>query len=123
MVKYIYKNKKGLYEIRKWLGGRLLYWGSFKTLEEAKLYLAYYIGKKWRVNPHFRNRESRYIVEQNGSFLVRKRQNGRLVCFGTFNNFDDAKTERDVCEACNWDMDCIVEFGDTIQDKGCVVYG
>ena len=34
---YIYQNKNGCFEIRKRIGGVLLYWGSFPTLEEAKL--------------------------------------------------------------------------------------
>ena len=112
---YIYLNKNGSFEIRKRIGGVLLYWGSFTTLEEAKLYRAYYIGKNWIVNPHFRNRETRYIREQEGVFIVNKRTNGKLDYFGTFQNLEDAKNERDICIACNWDLDQIVEFGDVVE--------
>jgi len=116
MVKYIYKNKKtGRWEIRKRIGGVLLYWGSFKTLEEAKLYRAYYIGKNWMVNPHFKARSNMYIYEQNGQHIIRKVINGKMVSFGVFNNLDDARDERDICIACRWDLDKIVEFGDMIE--------
>ena len=112
---YIYLNKNGSFEIRKRIGGVLLYWGSFTTLEEAKLYRAYYIGKNWIVNPHFRNHETRYIREQEGAFIVNKRTNGKLEYFGTFHDLEDAKNERDICIACNWDLDQIVEFGDVVE--------
>lgn len=110
---YIYINKNGYFEIRKKIGGILQYWGCFLTLEEAKMYRAFYIGKNWMVNPHFR--KPHYICEQDGHFIIRKRQNGRLNYFGSFDNIADAENERDICRACNWDMDMIVEFGDSIE--------
>ena len=58
LPKYIYQRRNGWFEIRKRIGGILLYWGSFPTLEEALLFRAYYIGKNWEVNPHFKNREN-----------------------------------------------------------------
>ena len=112
---YIYQRKNGWFEIRKRLGGVLLYWGSFPTLEEAKLYLAYYMGKNWEVNPHFKNRPERYIIKQDGLYIVRKRINSKLTNFAFLNNLEDAKNERDICIACNWDLDTIVEFGDSIE--------
>ena len=115
LPRYIYQRKNGCFEIRKRIGEVLLYWGSFPTLEEAKLYRAYYIGKNWEVNPHFKNREKRYIVEQDGLFIVRKRINNKLTNFAFLNNLEDAKNERDICIACNWDLDAIVEFGDSIE--------
>jgi len=112
---YIYQRKNGWFEIRKRLGGVLLYWGSFPTLEEAKLYLAYYMGKNWNINPHFKTSEKRYIREQNGIFIIRKKIKGHLESFGSFHNLNDAKEERDICIACGWDLDKIVEFGDVIE--------
>lgn len=115
MVKYIYKNKKtGKYEIRKRIGGVLLYWGTFHTLEEAKLYRAYYMGKNWIVNPHFK-REYKYIYEQDGHFSVQKRKKGKLDYFGFFDSLEEAKNERDICIECGWDLNKIVEFGDIIE--------
>ena len=116
LPRYVYQRKNGWFEIRKRIGGILLYWGSFPTLEEAELYRAYYIGKNWMVNPHFKTR--RYISEIKGRyFIVRKRKgkNKKLEYFGIFNNLDDAKNERDICVACNWDLEQIVEFGDAIE--------
>lgn len=107
MPTYIYQRKNGCFEIRKKIGGVLVYWGSFHTLEEAKLYRAYYIGKKWKVNPAFI--ANRYIVKQDGKFYIVKYINGHREFFGSFDNLDDAKTERDICLASNWDYDLIVE--------------
>lgn len=115
LPRYIYQNRKGRFEIRKAIKGTLLYWGSFPTLEEAKLYLAYYIGKKWMVNPHFLNRRYIYQKEENTFHIQKRDENGNLNYFGSFNTLEEAKKERDICITCNWDMDCIVEFGDTIK--------
>ena len=112
---YIYQRSNGRFEIRKRIGGILMYWGSFTTLEEARLYRAYYIGKNWVVNPHFINHEKRYICEQGGRFIIQKRINGKIEYFGTFKNLEDAQDERDICIACNWDLEAIVEFGDSIE--------
>ena len=115
LPRYIYRNKRtGRFEIRKGINGHLLYYGSFTTLEEARLYLAYYMGKHWRVNPHFLR--SRYIYQRgDGSFCIKKKdENGRLDYFGTFSSFEDARRERDICVACDWDVECIVEFGDIL---------
>lgn len=113
--KYIYPIKNGCFEIRKRIGYILVYWGRFPTLEEAKLYRAFYIGKNWSVTPHFKRNEKRYIREQDGKFVIRKKIKGHLESFGSFYDFNDAKEERDICVACGWDLDKIVEFGDSIE--------
>lgn len=111
---YIYQRRNGWFEIRKRIGGTLIYWGSFPTLEEAKLYRAYYIGKNWLVNPCFHN--NRYIKQiSDDSFVIVKKFNGKGDYFGIFHDISIARAERDICMKCNWDMDKIVEFGDTIE--------
>ena len=106
---YIYKNKKnGRFEIRKRVGGVLLYWGSFPTLEEAKMYRAYYMGKKWNVNPSFR--ANQYIRRQGDKYLIIKPIQGKQEYFGSFDTLAEAQRERDICNACNWDYDLIVEM-------------
>ena len=106
---YIYQNRHGGFEIRKRIGGVLQYYGCFSTLEEAMLYRAYYIGKGWRVNPSFRSRQ--YIIRKGDKFMVMKYIDGERVSFGTFDCFEDAQRERDVCVRCGWDFDLIVEAG------------
>lgn len=104
---YIYPNKKGRFEIRKKIGGHLLYFGTFSTLEEAKLYRVFYMGKNWNVNPSFK--ANRYIEKRGQKFLIVKYINGHREFFGTFDNIEEARRERDICSACNWDYDLIVE--------------
>ena len=108
MPEYIYQRRNGWFEIRKRIGGTLIYWGSFPTLEEAKLYRAFYIGKQWLVNPSFKNK--RYIRPQNDKFLIVKTITGKKNYFGTFNDLSTAMDERDICVSCDWDFDQIVEF-------------
>ena len=111
LPRYIYQRKNGWFEIRKRVGGTLLYWGSFPTIEEAELHRAYYIGKKWRVNPSFKS--NKHIVRKNDhQFMIIKQQNGVREYFGVFNDLDTARHERGVCVACDWDFDRIVEFED-----------
>ena len=110
LPKYIYQRRNGWYEIRKRIGGTLLYWGSFPTLEEAELHRAYYIGKKWKVNPSFK--ANKHIVRRNNKYLIMKQIDGVYESFGTFDDLDSARHERDVCIACNWDYNLICEWED-----------
>ena len=112
LPEYIYQRKNGWFEIRKRISGVLVYWGSYPTLEEAKLYKAYYIGKHWQVNPSFK--ADRHIIQRGNHFIVMKKIGNHVVSFGTFNNLQDARHERDICVACNWDYDLIVEYGDSL---------
>ena len=41
-----------------------------------------------------------------------KSQNGVTSYYGTFKDLKTARHERDVCVACEWDFDRIVEFED-----------
>lgn len=110
LPKYIYQRQNGWYEIRKRIGGTLLYWGSFPTLEEAELHRAYYIGKNWSVNPSFK--ANKHILRRNNHFMIIKQKDGVRDCYGTFNDLDSARYERDVCVACDWDYNKIVEWED-----------
>ena len=108
--KYIYLRRNGWFEIRKRIGGVLVYWGSFKTIEEAELFKAFYIGKNWEVNPNFRFNQ--YISRRGDNYTILKKIGNKTVSFGTFKSIEDARYERDVCVACDWDYDRIVEFED-----------
>lgn len=110
LPKYIYQRKNGWFEIRKRIGGVLLYWGSFPTLEEAQLHKAYYLGKKWQVNPTFKAK--RHIVKRNNNYMILKTINGKTTSYGTFQNIEDAMHERDICIDSDWDFDRIVEYED-----------
>ena len=110
LPKYIYQRKNGWFEIRKRIGGVLLYWGSFPTLEEAQLHKAYYLGKKWQVNPTFKAK--RHIVKRNNNYMILKTINGKTTSYGTFQNIEDAMHERDICIDSDWDIDRIVEYED-----------
>jgi len=110
LPEYIYQRRNGWFEIRKRVGGVLIYWGSFPTLEEAKLHKAYYLGKNWEVNPLFKAK--RYIVKRNNNYSILKKIDGKTVSFGTFNTIEDAMYERDICVVCDWDYDLICEWED-----------
>lgn len=107
---YIYQRPNGWFEIRKRIGDKLVYWGSYPTLEEAQLHKAYYIGKNWEVNPSFK--ANQHIIQKGKTYIVMKTINHKKVSFGTFNTLEEARHERDICLACNWDYDLICEWVD-----------
>ena len=110
LPQYIYQRKNGWFEIRKRIGGVLLYWGSFPTIEEAILHKAYYIGKKWQVNPTFK--ANKHIVKRNNQYVIVKQNGDTRSSYGTFKNIESARYERDVCVACDWDYSLICEWED-----------
>ena len=110
LPKYIYQRRNGWFEIRKRVGGVLVYWGSYPSLEEAKLHRAYYIGKKWNVKPAYK--ANKHIIQRDDHYIIMKKVNDRTTSFGTFSNLEDARHERDICERCNWDYNEIVEWED-----------
>lgn len=107
---YIYQRNNGWFEIRKRIGDKLIYWGSYSTLEEAQLHKAYYIGKNWKVNPSFK--ANQHIIQKDNHYIVMKTINNKKVSFGTFKTLEEARHERDICIACNWDYDLICEWED-----------
>lgn len=110
LPRYIYQRNNGWYEIRKRIGGALVYWGSYPTLEEAKLHLAYYQGMHWKTRPVYR--ANRHISQRGNTYIVVKNINNERVSFGTFKSLEEARKERDICIACDWEFDRIVEWED-----------
>lgn len=111
MPKYIYQRKNGWFEIRKRVGGTLLYWGSFPTLEEAVRHRDYYARKKWKVTPSFK--ANRHIVRKNDHTFMIMKQTGKVRdCYGTFDDIHTARRERDICLECDWDFDAIANWVD-----------
>lgn len=107
---FIYQRRNGGFEIRKRISGILIYWGSYPTLEEANLHRAYYIGKKWEVKPAFK--ADKHIIQRGDTYIILKEVGGKMVSFGTFDNLEDARHERDICAKCHWDFDLIVEYAE-----------
>lgn len=110
LPKYIYQRQNGWFEIRKRVGGVLVYWGSYPSLEEAKLHRAYYIGKNWKIKPVFK--ANKHIVQRGDNYIILKKVGGKITSFGTFTDLEQARHERDICEICNWDYNEIVEWED-----------
>jgi len=110
LPKYIYQRSNGWYEIRKRIGGTLLYWGSYPTIEEAKLHLAYYEGMEWKTSPA--HRANRHISQRGNSYTVVKSINNERISYGTFKTLEEARKERDICVKCQWNYDLICEWVD-----------
>lgn len=103
-MKYIQRTPSGKYRIKKNHGNnKIIHYGVYDTLEEAKLARDELIRKNWplpikKINPR------RYIEETvPGSFLIRKFDEGKMVDYGTYYALEYAQYIRDNLEKCNWD--------------------
>ena len=102
------------YFLKKTIDGVQKYFGSFKTLTEAKKHKEYCIQHNWskgcmkRIHREY-NDEYRYIQKVPGTthYRICKNVNGVYKYFGTFETWDEAKAHRDYCEANNWSKECV----------------
>ena len=64
------------------------------------------------VDPHFKANRNIVRNNANGHYMVIKQTDGVRDCYGTFKDLESARHERDVCVACGWDYNRIVEWED-----------
>ena len=111
--KYIsYLNNR--YFIKKTIDKVQKYYGSFKTLSEAKAHKEYCIKHNWsdkcmlRKNRKY-TKDMMYIqpVPNSTKYHVCKRIDGVCRYFGTFDTLEEAKRHRDYCISQGWSLDCV----------------
>ena len=112
LMRYItYYN--GTYRIQKNIKGKVTYFGSFNTLQEAQIHRDYCIQNNWslqckkRINRE-RNSKMAYISSSHeGYYQVKKYINNKSVQFASFNDLKEAQEYRDYCIKQNWSLDCV----------------
>ena len=113
---FIYKNTsstgKITYTVRRVIGNRNVYFGSFNTIDEAIKYRDYLIKHNWDINykmDKIRSRKYHNIytmvnIDSIVYYIVAKGIKGKTTNFGLFKNIDDAVDYRDYCEENNWNL-------------------
>lgn len=114
MVKYYSVNRAGHYYIQKYLAGKIIHYGTFKTIWEVEDAVSFLKDNDWSkekfLEYYYGKKDDKYIKNtSNGKFLIQKYIDGHICSFGTFDTLEEAIRERDICVECGWDYDLIVE--------------
>lgn len=130
-MQYIHekKNAKGVtYQITKKVDGKLRNFGSWNDpnhaiAERDRLKSVNWNIKKWekiiefepskKANGHSR----KYIYNNNGTWIIKKKVNGKIMSFGSFHQKEHAIAERNLLLECNWDLDKLVETDERINNQ------
>lgn len=97
---YIYTNQWNKYEIRKRKYGKMTYYGTFETLQEARKYRDFLEEQDWDIKYSKRNNTKRnniYKVNKNSWMIVKSRE-----YFGVYSTREDAEKRRDFLDQHEW---------------------
>ena len=104
----------GNFKINKTLNGTMRNFGTYPSLENARLARDILIENDWNIDmvpiELFKEMEKYpYIKHQYGRFVITKKIEGILRYFGTFDNLKDAIAQRNRLIANNWEMEEIIQ--------------
>ena len=101
--------------VRK-IKGKVHYFGTYETLEEAIIAKERLIKQNWIKEPN----PMRYIGKiTNGKkmkYYIQRLSKGCAGYFGSFETLEEAQKERDLLEQFDWDYDAICESIDETLD-------
>lgn len=109
---YITKqNGKTYFSIKKTIEGKLIHFGTGKTLIEALMVRDYCTANNWEKKP-FRHTstDEKHICKSDGGFRVQKTRNGKTEYYGFFNCLEDAVKERDLLIKYDWDLETLCDL-------------
>ena len=117
-VKNIWARPNGKFIIARKIKGKVHYFGTYETLEEAIIAKERLIKQNWikELNP------MRYICKiTNGKkmkYSIQRLSKGCAGYFGSFETLEEAQKERDLLEQFDWDYDAICEsIDETLEGK------
>lgn len=99
----IYADGKPRYRITKTIDGKVYYYATFDTVEEAEAKVEELEQNGWKgiEKPKY-DRKRRYVyLTRFGTYQIKKRD----TCYGTYHRLEDAIAERDYLESIDWDYD------------------
>lgn len=120
MMRYIQKTEHKhctSYNVRKWINNKLVFFGAFPNLDEARNYRDFLIDNDWDISL-IHKPPLRYIRFVKGKYEVVVCQGTIRIYVGRFSNLEDAIYERDAFLNAGLDWDCYVDgTDDTIDGK------
>ena len=115
-VKNIWARPNGKFIIARKIKGKVHYFGTYETLEEAIIAKERLIKQNWIKEPN----PMRYICKiTNGKKMKYSIQRLSKACagyFGSFETIEEAQKERDLWEQFDWDYDALCESIDETLD-------
>ena len=111
--KHIHKSSRG-FDVVNRIGGELINFGSFETLDEAISYRDELEENNWEVKPIFEEAiEEKYdefiYLKEDGRYYLKNEINGEIRLFGIFDNPLDAIAARLDCMRNNWELTYVLE--------------
>lgn len=117
---YIRQLPSGRYCVEKQRDGTSVSYGTFDNLEEAEhqVRLCKSFGWDLRLKPFdcMKYIRAREMAHGRVVYRIEKEIQGDTCYFGTFNNLDDAKYERDLLVLCGWDYDALASINEVFDD-------
>ena len=115
-VKNIWSRPNGKFIIARKIKGKVHYFGTYETLEEAIIAKERLSKQYWIKEPN----PMRYICKiTNGKkmkYSIQRLSQGCAGYFGSFETLEEAQKERDLLEQFDWDYDAICESIDETLD-------
>lgn len=105
------------YNIRKWDGEKIVFYGAFPSLQEAKEYRDYLIENNWDISL-IHKPQLLYIHCNDGKYDVVPTVGNKKVYVGRFNTVEDAIYERDRFLQSGCDFDNYFTGTDDTTDDG-----
>lgn len=119
-MKYIQKrNHKHVvsYNIRKWDGERMVFYGAFSSLQEAQEYRDFLIKNNWDTSlKKLVERPLKYVYHIQGKYDVIPIVDNKQIYVGRFNTLEDAIYERDRFLEAECDFDTYFTATDDTAD-------
>lgn len=109
--------KNHMYTICNIIKGKIVYFGSFRTLHQAKEVLKRLEESNWSLRPRQYLGMS-YIYSRNTGYQVKKNYGNGHSWSRVFENKEDAIFVRDELVLCDWDLSCLPEILEKMECEG-----
>ena len=110
---YIHKTPYNTWRVAKWINGKYVSFGTFKSLKQAQKHRDICVRNEWDMKLKKRHGLKHISNEKRrGRYYIHRRVNGKVIYYGYFSNILDAIRERDLLIKYNWDMDALWESGE-----------
>jgi hypothetical protein len=114
------------FEIQKQIDNKIYYYGSYPTIEEARIARNFFRDNGWPKHftlCYYSDYNFKYVyLRSTGSYCIQKLVNGKIKFFGRYNSLNAALEERDFLIRNNWEYPDFESIDDTINNE-CVWLG